>query len=352
LEAPVYFIGHTLLGAILCLAWIRIITHTKSFKILQDIPNDRSSHVNIIPRGAGLAFPFMLLLGLWLNGQDFIHTKALVWALTALCISILGFVDDAVSVRAGVRLAFQFVMIMPYLYLVTSAMSFHPLVQTALMLVFALVILSSINFFNFADGINGYVALQFCLFLASWFWYEDESNKLSFLAFTAPLIGGLAMFLWENMKRKSVFMGDSGSTCLGFLVATIPLQMTGSRMTEFKDVGSLLAVVAAFGFVVFIDIVSALAAKAIYHIPLAQPHREHFYQRLSRKENWGHSRTSLLLLGIQLVVSLLFLLSLKRDGWSARWALLSLGLFSGTYATIVLTTNFKAIRAYSRLARS
>lgn len=352
MEIFAFFVGRTLLGAICCLTWIRIITRAQSFRHLQDVPNERSSHVKSIPRGAGLAFPVTLFLGLLLSDHGLAKWIDYAWVLTALGISILGFVDDILNIRAAVRLFFQFGIAIPYLYFITAAMDHQPLIELAVVMLFAMVIVSSINFFNFADGINGYVALQFGLFLFSLFWYGGESTRLRLLEFSSPLIGGLIVFLWENMKRKSVFMGDSGSTCLGFLAATLPAQMTESHLAEFQAIGGVLVVVGIFGFVIFTDILTALAAKAIYQVPLTQPHREHFYQRLSRKEKMGHSKTALLLFGIQLAISLLFLLSLNLNESQARWSLIGLGLFCAAYTVIVLTTNFRAIRSYSLLART
>lgn len=352
MEAIAYLAGRVLLGATVCLVWIKVITHFETFRVLQDIPNERSSHVKIIPRGAGICFPVVLILGLLLGGKSFYSDSiSLMWAVTALFISVLGFIDDAVSISASLRLAFQIAICMPYLFLVTISMNGDPLLQVSFSLLFLIMIISSINFFNFADGINGYVALQFCLFLASWFCLENGGGRDSFLPIFAPLIGSLILFLWENMKRKSVFMGDAGSTCIGFLIATIPLEMTGPKAIGFEEMGELVATVSVLGFVVFIDIVSALAAKVVFHIPLAQPHREHFYQRLSRKKDWGHGKTSLLLLGVQLVISLLFLFKIKLEKSVASWASISLVICCGVYAIIVLLTNFKALRSYSLPSR-
>jgi len=89
-----------------------------------------------------------------------------------------------------------------------------------LTLIFFLVI---INSFNFIDGINGLLAslgIIITLVYAYWFYIMDSPL---FLILGLSLAGALFAFLRYNLINAKIFMGDSGSMVLGFLVAVLTI---------------------------------------------------------------------------------------------------------------------------------
>jgi UDP-GlcNAc:undecaprenyl-phosphate GlcNAc-1-phosphate transferase len=330
----------SLVGALIAWIGVWLLRH---FRSLQDMPNERSSHSTKTPRGAGLAFPVALLVGLLVVRltYDSIDDTDLGWVLCGCGIGLLGFCDDAVSLSAKRRLIAQFVFTLPYLWLLSREWHFDPFSQLVFIIVMAVTNVGFINFFNFADGINGHVAIQFLLILSSWMVYRGISPlELGSKGLViAPLLGSVVYFLYENMGRKSVFMGDAGSTFLGYLAATLPFQLV-----SFESGGDpqhpflLIAIGSIFAFVLLSDVISVLVAKVICGIPLTLPHREHFYQRLSRRRAWGHSRTTLFLLAIQLIISLLFLIE--------HTSLAVFG-FCISYSLFLMIGNFRAIKTIS-----
>lgn len=338
------------LGAIASFLWIKLITKMKIFNFLRDIPNSRSSHSAAVPRGAGLVFSLLILLGLvfFEYFTDSSYDMYRLWVMTGILIAGLGFYDDSRSLGAVFRLTSQFIFISPFVYLHFQSWGLHSfyLLTSTFFIVFS--ILAIINFFNFADGINGYVALQFLVVLASWTVFSAARGYeiLSNFYLVTPLVGGIFVFIWENMLKKSVFMGDSGSTFLGFMAATLPFLLIDGNPQSLTELPILSLATIAFGFILLIDIISVLLAKVLYRIPPAKPHKCHFYQRLSRRPRWGHSRTSVLMLFLQMFVSSLFLLAIGTYGLSATifWSIL--GIFSAIYGSLIIVSNCRAVKSH------
>jgi UDP-N-acetylmuramyl pentapeptide phosphotransferase/UDP-N-acetylglucosamine-1-phosphate transferase len=132
-------------------------------------------------------------------------------------------------------------------------------------------IVAAINFFNFMDGIDGLAtgqAAASCLGVVAAAWSTDAS-ALS-LAAGAACLG----FLYHNAPPARVFMGDSGSGFLGFLLAAIPFLAPAPRRSD-----ALLAV--AIGLTLFlVDPVVTLVRRALARKNVLRAHREHLYQQL------------------------------------------------------------------------
>jgi UDP-N-acetylmuramyl pentapeptide phosphotransferase/UDP-N-acetylglucosamine-1-phosphate transferase len=103
-------------------------------------------------------------------------------------------------------------------------------ISIGLTVVFFVVI---INSFNFIDGINGLlssIVLVICGIYA-YFFFRMETPL--FLILAMSICGALLAFLRYNMFNARVFMGDSGSLVLGFLVAVLTIYFI-QRANEYE----------------------------------------------------------------------------------------------------------------------
>jgi len=134
-------------------------------------------------------------------------------------------------------------------------------------------------------------------------------------------------FLLFNFPPARIFMGDVGSSTLGFLAAAFSLW--GSREGLFP------LWVAGLVFAPFVvDATVTLARRALAGERLWQAHRSHYYQRLVRL-GWGHRRTVLaeyaLMLGSAVSAVVVVRVGpsvqgLLLAGWASVYALLALGV--------------------------
>lgn len=247
--------------------------------LLVDVPNARSSHDGITPRGGGLLLVIVPIIWAVLHRGLPESLGPAFWLAGAL-IGALGFWDDHRSLSAKFRLLIQAVAVVGYLVWVgvgpLIAWGFSPWLAYPLA---TLTFLWSINLFNFMDGSDGLAASEGLFILlgaVGLFSAQQAEFMLPWLATTGAAILG---FLVWNWPKARLFMGDVGSSFLGFLVMAIA--WTGAEQ-------GLSLVVWAILYALFImDATITLLYRMALKQPWMSPHREHTYQRLLQL-GWSH----------------------------------------------------------------
>jgi len=180
---------------------------------LIDLPGERRSHRLETPRGGGIGIVFASIGCLLMMGMTDVGNPR--WWLVAtglMLVAGIGWLDDHRPLSAWPRLG---VHVLAGL-LLAMALHLGGAAITACVVAFVLA-LGLVNAWNFMDGINGLAASQAIL------------CGLAFAAlpaFPAPVLGitlaGACLgFLPFNFPRARVFLGDVGSTSLGYLVAAL-----------------------------------------------------------------------------------------------------------------------------------
>ncbi|MDR8393370.1 undecaprenyl/decaprenyl-phosphate alpha-N-acetylglucosaminyl 1-phosphate transferase [Aliifodinibius sp. S!AR15-10] len=83
------------------------------------------------------------------------------------------------------------------------------------------VVVNAYNLIDGIDGLAGGVGVIVSLFFGSWFWSEGLMPE-AVLAFT--LTGSILAFLWFNFEPASIFMGDTGSQVIGYVLAFLAVR--------------------------------------------------------------------------------------------------------------------------------
>jgi Fuc2NAc and GlcNAc transferase len=292
---------------------------------LIDVPNIRSSHEVPTPRGGGIGIVAGVAAGvLGLAAFGIGPTQELlVLGLGAICIAIVGAVDDWRSLSAGYRLLLQ-ALIAVFVVIALGPVNRLPLPSPLdisigwLSIPFTVLWLVTVtNFYNFMDGVDGLAASQAvasCIGVALAAW-SFGSVQLS-IVIAAAAVG----FLILNRPPAKIFLGDTGSTLLGFTVAALPLLApAGGRPA------ALLAV--AVGLSLFLlDPLETLVRLARSGHKIGQAHRSHSYQLLASTR--GRRRTVAVVLGatgLPLAVAGALAYRLPWAAWPA--VLLGIGAF-------------------------
>lgn len=242
-----------------------------------DLPNARSSHGAPTPRGGGVAIAAAALAGLavqvWLFGG---HTPGLPLGIALFGIIAVGFADDVVGLPAAARLMLHAIFAAVALRGVGVVERLPlpepldlPVAPAAGWILSLIWIVGVTNIYNFLDGIDGYAALQgiiACLAIA----IMQLSPQITPLLVAAA--GACAGFLLYNWHPAKIFMGDAGSTALGFLIAVSPLH-AGAGVRHH----AVLVTALIIWFFVS-DGAYTLARRAMRGERFWQPHRTHLYQ--------------------------------------------------------------------------
>jgi UDP-GlcNAc:undecaprenyl-phosphate GlcNAc-1-phosphate transferase len=145
--------------------------------------------------------------------------------LGATLISLFGLADDRWSLSPGLKLLGQALAGVVLLLGGTQVQLFaQPWLNWALTLVWVVGITNALNFLDNMDGLSGGVAIvaaAFFLLLAA----MNEPRQLLVGAMAAALIGACAGFLRYNLNPATIFMGDTGSLFIGFILAALAIKL-------------------------------------------------------------------------------------------------------------------------------
>lgn len=176
------------------------------------------------------------------------------------------------------------------------------------------------NSLNLIDGMDGAASgvaafAAFTLFLCA-----ALMGNASSAIFGLCLAGSAGGFLVLNFHPASIYLGDSGSLLLGFLLASIGLRgaQKGPMMV------ALLIPVIALGLPI-IDTSLAIIRRWARGLPLSATDREHIHHKLQAL-GMGHRAAALVMYGACVVLALFALLLTSANSTGAAWLLVGLGV--------------------------
>ncbi len=255
--------------------------------------NERSSHTSPTPHGGGIAVAVTWFMGIsylfFINDID----SSLYFALLAgVIISVVSFFDDLFELSAKVRLVAQTLVAVLGLYFLGGLekidLLFFSIDNQVLTNIFAFfMIVWFINLYNFLDGIDGYAGSEAIFLGIAGFLLFGGSH---FLVLVAAVLG----FLVWNWHRAKIFMGDVGSTLLGYNVAIFTIYYANQEPTN------LWIWIILFGLFWF-DATFTLYRRYKNKEKLSQAHRKHAYQRLTQS-GWAHDRVVLFSILVNVVL--------------------------------------------------
>jgi UDP-GlcNAc:undecaprenyl-phosphate/decaprenyl-phosphate GlcNAc-1-phosphate transferase len=253
-------------------------------------------------------------------GRGNFNRDFIVLALGGIAIVLLGIFDDIRGTGARVKLLVQFAVATAICLSGYVLQGFYiPLVGIVRLnpdfgvIISILWIVGLINSFNLIDGLDGLaagVALIASLVLAALGFVVG--NIL--LVFTClVLAGSLSAFLFFNFPPARIYLGDTGSMFIGYLLAAVTLMGTFKGNAAVIILGPLLAL----SFPIFETLVSMLR-RLVRGRPIFTGDRYHTHHRLLAK-GLSKRRAVLTLYGVTLVLGLAAYLSYvipPRSGWS------------------------------------
>lgn len=272
-------------------------------KRLMDEPNQRSSHSKSTPSLGGIAFYIIFIFGLYFNDQfDEYHIAMSILPGVTLMF-FLGLKDDLVALSPRVKFSGQILaclfVLYHYKFEIDSFHGFFGIYNMPLFLsvpLALLIMLALINAYNLVDGIDGLAAsistVAFVGFAVIFFMVERY-----FLALTAvTMIGTLLGFLFFNLSdRRKIFMGDTGSLVIGFLLAVFSI-----RLLALDQELSLLPfnakyiplIMGIFILIPLFDVVRVFSVRIIQGRSPLSPDRNHIHHIIIDRFKWSHRRTA------------------------------------------------------------
>ena len=196
---------------------------------LYDVPNERSHHCSITPSGAGIGFVFALFVGIF--GFEFpIFMEYWYLFLAIFVVFATGVYDDRKEISARWKfIAIFFAVFILWLNgLSIDTLGFWygyelkllPLIALPLSMFAISGFTNAVNLIDGIDGLSSSISLVILLFFAFLgFEYHDDIIVILSTFSIAAIFG----FLFWNWHPAKIFMGDSGSLTLGFIIGVIAI---------------------------------------------------------------------------------------------------------------------------------
>lgn len=240
-----------------------------------DVPNERSSHLSPTPRGGGIVFVSIALVGYVVLA---VSTQTLPWSyiIGALLVAGISWIDDLWSISFAWRLIVHFIA--AGILLADSAFSAGEGIWGGIASILAVFWIAwMINAYNFMDGIDGIAGVQAIVAATAWsaLAFINDQPAVSFYA--GILAAAILGFLVHNWQPAKIFMGDVGSAFLGFTLASFPF--LGSDR-DHHDAGVFVAAGVIFVWLFVFDTVVTLVRRLVRREKVWQAHRSHLYQRM------------------------------------------------------------------------
>ncbi len=207
-----------------------------------------------------------------------------------LIIIVLGIVDDIKALRARVKFPIQLIAAIIVVATGTritaiskpfqETVALHPSMMYALGDILAFVIsviwiVGMTNAINLIDGLDGLAAgvsgiAAITLYIVAVIRRQDDIAIIS-----VSLVGAIAGFLPYNFNPAKIFMGDTGATFLGFILAIISIEGTMKSVTALAVAIPILVL----GLPIF-DTMFAIFRRILHGKPIGEPDRGHLHHRL------------------------------------------------------------------------
>lgn len=269
-------------------AWV---IHKYGFKLgIVDVPNERSSHDNVIPKGGGI--------GIWaafVFCSVYLDVSKSFW-ISGFVLALVSFVGDRLDIRPKIRLVVQFGCGLVFLIGLMAELDAN-FMGYLLIVPLSVFIVGTANFYNFMDGINGIAGITGVIgfLLLAVYGYGACADSV-YIALSIAMACSCAGFLPFNVPRAKVFMGDVGSILLGFVFACMVVVIS-------KDLSDFICT-AAFLFPFYLDELATMVVRIQDGDNLTHPHRKHIYQLLANQRGIAHWKVAVSYGLLQLFVSI------------------------------------------------
>ncbi len=300
------------------------IIHLVRSKNIMDEPGSRSSHVKKIPTlgGVGLFIAFsisIMIIGSISNlvKPHFANLLILLAAITILF--FLGVKDDLIGLSPKKKIVGQ--VIAATLVVLLSDIRIHSfgglfgieeLPYIVSILLSTLVFIFIVNAFNLIDGIDGLAGSIAIIASATFSVFFFMNEQYFLLLISLILIGSTIGFLWFNLSKvNKLFMGDSGSLFMGFLLAYQAMGFLTHQQTEVANTEIANAPILALA-ILFFPILDTLRVFTIRVLQKRNPFsadKNHIHHRLLEL-GFSHKRATLMIvIGNVVIITLAFLIN-------------------------------------------
>lgn len=308
-----------------------------------DIPNQRKVHSKPIPRLGGLGIFLGFLAGYMTFCEPTVIMNSIL--IGSFIIILTGILDDIRPLKAKHKFLAQIcacLVVIIYggvLLKDVGAFGFHinfGIFAYPITLFFMLGCINCINLIDGLDGLAGGIASIFFLTIAV-IAYVRGINSLAFII-SLIMLGSTLGFLIHNFHPAKIFMGDTGSMFLGFIISVITLLGFKTTLASSIIIPMFVLVIPIF------DTLCAIIRRKLKGESISTPDKQHFHHQLLRRD-CSQVKTVLIIYAITILfssASVIYVLLDRKVGYIVYGILLLILLLVSMFKTdIIFDKNIK-----------
>ncbi|WP_299548803.1 MraY family glycosyltransferase [Seonamhaeicola sp.] len=299
-----------------------------------DNPNNRSSHLKKTPTLGGVSFFYTLVFALFFLRGWGEYDEAIYFIPGLTILFIIGLKDDLVVLSPYTKLIAQLIAILFIIsndsFTIESLNGFlgvDDIPIYAYYIVSGFIMLTIINAYNLIDGIDGLAAIVGIVILIIYSAIFYMTQEYFFLLLSLTLNGCLIAFLKFNLasseSKEKIFMGDTGSLIVGFIISILTLKFLALSPEKYDSLPFLIENIPLIA--ISILIVPLFDTARVFTIRLANkkspfsPDRNHTHHILIDYFKFSHKKASFIIGGFNLVFVYFFIIlgSASYNFWLA-----------------------------------
>lgn len=252
-----------------------------------DNPSARKVHSAPVPLMGGIAIyvAFIAALAIW--GERSYINEVVGISVGATLVSIVGALDDSRGMGSYLKLLFQVAAATVLILSGVQVRLFHGILDIALTLLWVVGITNAFNLLDNMDGLSSGVATIAAAFFTL---LAAMSDQYLVGTLAAALCGACLGFLVYNWNPARVFMGDTGSLFLGFLLAAVGIKL---RFPANSASITWMIPILVLALPLFDTTLVFFSRLRRGRNPLTTPGKDHVSHRLARRT--GSQREAVLL---------------------------------------------------------
>ncbi|MBE6155643.1 MAG: undecaprenyl/decaprenyl-phosphate alpha-N-acetylglucosaminyl 1-phosphate transferase [Firmicutes bacterium] len=268
-----------------------------------DMPNERKVHQRPMPRLGGIAVYGAFLFGYIMYGS--LTTQMLSILIASFIIVMLGLIDDIKPLRAKDKLLVQLIaasivvfygkLYFSEITLLGLTLVFPPIVNQLIALFFIVGSVNAINLIDGLDGLSSGISSIYFTTISIIAFILNQQQGLDIIL-CLIMLGSTLGFLTHNFPPAKTFIGDCGSTFLGFMIAVIAL--LGFKVTTITSLVIPLLILA----IPIFDTAFAILRRLLNHKKIGEPDKQHFHHQLL-KMKFSPRVSILIIYGINILFS-------------------------------------------------
>jgi UDP-GlcNAc:undecaprenyl-phosphate GlcNAc-1-phosphate transferase len=245
----IYFSLNYLCPVLFVISWL--ISYV-SFPVIIDISNEkdllatfseRSSHIKKTPTLGGVGIFMGFILAFTIFGTIFKESQSYQLIFSVIVLFFLGLKDDILILSAKSKFFVQ--LIVTLILILSSNLTIHnfygflglyELNEIFSIVLTTFVFILIINAYNLIDGVDGLAGIVAVCFLVVSSLLFYGANMTSMCIISLVLLGPIVAFLQYNFSKKNkIFMGDTGSMIVGFLISYLLINLLSIKGLNFGD---------------------------------------------------------------------------------------------------------------------